>query len=196
MNIRGIAAAIAFSICVSGCEGPKGEPGAVGSVGEKGDPGPPGPAGPPGPQGAEGPPGPPGIAENAIRVIRLDCTTAACRGECSQNEVCRRLLRCAQNSGDSYQRKNGHLSKARGYQPSHHGVREGGVIEKGPAPSPPREAPFLPAPDASLFKVEVVVSSGVRLMRDAGGAAHLPPRHQFRRTASPWRARMVPRASR
>jgi putative ABC transport system substrate-binding protein len=29
MNIRGIAAAIAFSICVSGCEGPKGEPGAV-----------------------------------------------------------------------------------------------------------------------------------------------------------------------
>jgi hypothetical protein len=87
MNIRGIAAAIVFSICVSGCEGPKGEPGAVGSVGEKGDPGPPGPAGPPGPQGAEGPPGPPGIAENAIRVVRLDCTAAACRGECNQNEV-------------------------------------------------------------------------------------------------------------
>jgi hypothetical protein len=34
MNIRGIAVAIAFSICVSGCEGPKGEPGAVGPAGE------------------------------------------------------------------------------------------------------------------------------------------------------------------
>ncbi|SRR6266511_2469079 len=96
MNVRGIAAAIAFSICVSGCEGPKGEPGAVGPAGEKGEPGPPGiddqergalSPGPPGPQGAEGPPGPPGVAETAIRVIRLDCTTAACRGECNQNEV-------------------------------------------------------------------------------------------------------------
>jgi hypothetical protein len=38
MNIRGIAAAIAFSICVSACEGPKGEPGAVGPAGEKGEP--------------------------------------------------------------------------------------------------------------------------------------------------------------
>src|SRR5512133_1919034 len=84
MNIRGIAVAIAFSICVSGCEGPKGEPGAVGPTGEKGEAG---PAGPPGPQGAEGPAGPPGTAENAIRVIRLDCTAAACRGECNQNEI-------------------------------------------------------------------------------------------------------------
>jgi hypothetical protein len=33
MNIRGIAVAIAFSICASGCEGPKGEPGAVGPPG-------------------------------------------------------------------------------------------------------------------------------------------------------------------
>jgi hypothetical protein len=33
MNIRGIAVAIALSICASGCE--KGEPGAVGRVGEK-----------------------------------------------------------------------------------------------------------------------------------------------------------------
>src|SRR6476660_1061222 len=90
MNIRGIAVAIALSICASGCEGPKGEPGAVGPPGEKGEPGPAGPPGPPGPpgrQGAEGPAGPPGAAENAIRVIRLDCTAAACRGECNQNEV-------------------------------------------------------------------------------------------------------------
>src|SRR6266568_4503794 len=72
MNIKGTAVAIAFSICVSGCEGPKGEPGAVGPAGQKGEPG---PAGPPGP------------AENAIRVIRLDCTAAACRGECNQLEV-------------------------------------------------------------------------------------------------------------
>src|SRR5215472_11155892 len=94
MNIRGIAVAIALSICASGCgEGPKGEPGTVGPPGAKGEPGPagsPGPAGPPGPpgpQGAEGPAGPPGTAENAIRVIRLDCTGPACRGECNQNEV-------------------------------------------------------------------------------------------------------------
>src|SRR6516162_7928090 len=87
MNIRGIAVAIAFSICVSGCEGPKGEPGAVGPAGQKGEPGPAGPPGPPGPRGAEGPAGPSGTAENAIRVIRLDCTAAACRGECNQNEV-------------------------------------------------------------------------------------------------------------
>src|SRR5215831_16601702 len=93
MNIRAIAVAIALSICASGCERPKGEPGAVGPPGEKGEPGaagPAGPAGPPGPagpQGAAGPAGPPGAAENAIRVIRLDCTAAACRGECNQNEV-------------------------------------------------------------------------------------------------------------
>jgi collagen triple helix repeat protein len=93
MNIRGIAVAIALSICASGCEGPKGEPGAVGPSGEKGESGPAGPPGaagppgPPGPRGAEGPAGPPGAAENAIRVIRLDCTGAACRGECNQNEV-------------------------------------------------------------------------------------------------------------
>jgi len=63
---------------------------AFGPAGEKGEPGPtgpPGPAGPPGPQGAQGPAVPPGAAENAIRVIRLDCTAAACRGECNQNEV-------------------------------------------------------------------------------------------------------------
>src|SRR5262249_1495463 len=87
MNIRGIAVAIALSICASGCEGPKGEPGAVGQAGAKGGPGPAGPPGPPGPQGAEGPAGSPSAAENAIRVIRLDCTAAACRGECNQNEV-------------------------------------------------------------------------------------------------------------
>jgi hypothetical protein len=76
MNIRGIAVAMALSICASGCgEGPKGEPGAVGPPGEKGEPGP------------AGPPGPPGTAENATRVVRLDCTGAACRGECNQNEV-------------------------------------------------------------------------------------------------------------
>jgi len=91
MNVRGIAVAIALSICASGCE--KGEPGAVGPAGEKGDPGPtgpPGPAGPPGPpgpRGAEGPATSAGVAENAIRVIRLDCTAAACRAECNQNEV-------------------------------------------------------------------------------------------------------------
>src|SRR5215469_10545244 len=93
MNIRGIAVAIALSICASACEGPKGEPGGVGPPGEKGErgaagsPGPAGPPGPPGPQGAEGPAGPPGTAENAIRVVRLDCTGSACRGECNQNEV-------------------------------------------------------------------------------------------------------------
>src|SRR6516164_1100325 len=90
MIIRGIAVATALSICASGCDGPKGEPGAVGPPGEKGGPGPAGPSGPPdppGPQGAQGPVGPPGTAENAIRVIRLDCTSAACRGECNQNEV-------------------------------------------------------------------------------------------------------------
>src|SRR5262245_19963193 len=93
MNIRGIAVAMALSICASGCEGPKGEPGTVGPSGAKGEPGPggaAGPAGSPGPRGAqraEGPAGPPGTAENAIRVIRLDCTAAACRGECNQNEV-------------------------------------------------------------------------------------------------------------
>src|SRR5262245_29675881 len=80
MNIRGIAVAIALSICASGCgEGPKGEPGAVGPPGEKGERGRPGP---PGPAGPAGPP-----AENAIRVVRLDCTGQACRGECNQNEV-------------------------------------------------------------------------------------------------------------
>ena len=42
---------------------------------------------PTGPQGAEGPPGPSGVAEHAIRVMRLDCTAAPCRGECDQNEV-------------------------------------------------------------------------------------------------------------
>src|SRR6266550_2415765 len=88
MNIRGIAVAIALSICASGCsEGPKGELGAVGPPGEKGEPGPAGPPGPPGPQGAEGPAGPPSTAENAIRIIRLDCTGPGCRGECNQNEV-------------------------------------------------------------------------------------------------------------
>src|SRR5215471_21562778 len=88
MIIRGIAVATALSICASGCDGPKGEPGAVGPPGEKGGPGPAGPSGPPGPpgpQGAQGPVGPPGTAENAIRVIRLDCTSAACRGECNQS---------------------------------------------------------------------------------------------------------------
>jgi hypothetical protein len=92
MNIRGIAVAIALSICASGCgEGPKGQPGAVGPPSEKGDPGPaglPGPAGPPGPPGPQGAAGPAaGVVENAIRVIRLDCTAAACRAECNQNEV-------------------------------------------------------------------------------------------------------------
>jgi Collagen triple helix repeat (20 copies) len=87
MNIRGIAVAIALSICALGCEGPKQEPGAAGPAGEKGEPGPAGPPGPLGPQGAQGPAGPPGAAENAIRIIRLDCTAAACRGECNQNEV-------------------------------------------------------------------------------------------------------------
>jgi hypothetical protein len=47
--------------------------------------------------------------------------------------TCDRVLRSAQNSCDSYQRKNSHLSKNRGYQPSRHGVCEGGVIEKGRA---------------------------------------------------------------
>jgi hypothetical protein len=49
MNIRGIAVAIALSMCASGCgEGPKGEPGAAGPPGAKGEPG---AAGPPGPAG-------------------------------------------------------------------------------------------------------------------------------------------------
>lgn len=94
MTIRGIAVAIALSICASGCgEGPKGEPGPAGPPGEKGErgaagpAGPAGPPGPPGPQGAEGPAGLPSAAENAIRVVRLDCTGQACRGECNQNEV-------------------------------------------------------------------------------------------------------------
>jgi hypothetical protein len=39
MNIRGIAVAIALSIC-AGCEGPKGQPGTVGPAGEKGEQGP------------------------------------------------------------------------------------------------------------------------------------------------------------
>jgi hypothetical protein len=47
--------------------------------------------------------------------------------------TCDRLLRSAQNSCDLNQRKNSHLSKDRGYQPSRHGVCEGGVIEKGRA---------------------------------------------------------------
>ena len=84
MNIRGIAVAVVLSIIASSCERPKGEPGAVGPPGEKGEPGAPGPVGP---QGAQGPPGPSGVVEHAIRVIRLDCTTAACRGECNQNEI-------------------------------------------------------------------------------------------------------------
>ena len=87
MHVRSIAVAIALSICVAGCERPKGEPGAVGAAGEKGDAGPAGPPGPPGPQGPEGPPGPPGVAEDVIRVMRVDCVAAACRGECNQNEV-------------------------------------------------------------------------------------------------------------
>jgi hypothetical protein len=35
--MKGIAVAIALSICASGCEGRKGEPGAVGPPGEKGE---------------------------------------------------------------------------------------------------------------------------------------------------------------
>ena len=85
MHVRSVAVAIALSICVAGCERPKGEPGAVGAAGEKGDAGPAGPPGPPGPQGPEGPPGPPGVAEDALRVMRVDCVAAACR--CNQNEV-------------------------------------------------------------------------------------------------------------
>jgi hypothetical protein len=87
MHVRSIAVAIALSICVAGCERPKGEPGAVGAAGEKGDAGPAGPPGPPGPQGPEGPPGPPAVAEDVLRVMRVDCIAAACRGECNQNEV-------------------------------------------------------------------------------------------------------------
>jgi hypothetical protein len=96
MRVKSIAVAIAISICVAGCgQGPKGEPGAAGPPGEKGEPGPagppapPGPPGPPGPQGAGGPPGPPGTpgGEGAVRVMRSNCQTAACREECNQDEV-------------------------------------------------------------------------------------------------------------
>jgi len=94
MSVKSIAAAMVLSVCLASCgEGPKGEPGAVGPAGEKGEPGPAGPPGPPGlpgPQGAEGPPGPPGAAaatESAVRVMRSNCQTAACREECNQGEV-------------------------------------------------------------------------------------------------------------
>jgi hypothetical protein len=50
------------------------------------------------------------------------------RGVQPKRGTCDRILRSAQNSCHLYQRKNGDLSKGRGYQPSHHGVREGGVI--------------------------------------------------------------------
>ena len=94
MHVKSTAVAMLLSLCIASCgegmTGPKGEPGAVGPAGEKGEPGPAGPAGPPGPpgpQGAEGPAGPSGGAENMVRVVRLDCVAAACRGECNQNEV-------------------------------------------------------------------------------------------------------------
>jgi len=96
MDVKSIVVAIALSVCVASCgEGPKGEPGPAGPPGEKGGPGPagpPGPPGPPGPQGAQGPPGPPGAAagtggESAVRVMRSNCQTAACRGECNEDEV-------------------------------------------------------------------------------------------------------------
>jgi len=93
MQVKSIAVAFAVAICVAGCgQGPKGEPGAAGPPGEKGEPGPAGPAGPPGPPGPQGEQGPPGPAstgsgESAVRVARSNCQTAACRGECNEDEV-------------------------------------------------------------------------------------------------------------
>src|SRR5262245_46819895 len=95
MDVKSIVVAIALSVCVASCgEGPKGEPGPAGPPGEKGGPGPagpPGPPGPPGPQGAQGPPGPPGAAagtggESAVRVMRSNCQTAACRGNATRTK--------------------------------------------------------------------------------------------------------------
>jgi hypothetical protein len=45
MHVKGIAVAIALSVCVAACEGPKGDPGQAGQTGEKGEPGPEGAAG-------------------------------------------------------------------------------------------------------------------------------------------------------
>ena len=97
MHIKSTAIAIAVFICVAGCgegtTGPKGDPGPVGPAGEKGEPGPAGPAGPPGPPGPAGAEGPPGTnaaaspADAAVRIMRSNCETAACRAECDQNEV-------------------------------------------------------------------------------------------------------------
>jgi Collagen triple helix repeat (20 copies) len=93
MQVTSITVAIALSISLAGCgQGPQGEPRAAGPPGEKGEPGPagpPGPPGPPGPQGERGPPGPLATASNegTVRVTRSNCQTAACRGECNEDEV-------------------------------------------------------------------------------------------------------------
>src|SRR5215813_3525506 len=84
MDVKSIVVAIALSVCVASCgEGPKGEPGSAGPPGERGEPGPAGPPGPPGPPGpATGTGG-----ESAVRVMRSNCQTATCRGECNEDEV-------------------------------------------------------------------------------------------------------------
>jgi hypothetical protein len=92
MYFRSFASAVALSVCIAGCGGPKGEPGAAGPAGERGEAGPPGPAGPAGPPGPPGPPGSAGptgsqTAEGTVRVIRSNCEAAACRAECNQDEV-------------------------------------------------------------------------------------------------------------
>jgi Collagen triple helix repeat (20 copies) len=91
MGVKGLVAAVALAVCVAGCDGPKGEPGPAGPAGEKGEVGPAGPPGPPGPPGPQGAQGAAGAAaspgESAIRIIRTDCVSAACRGECREGEV-------------------------------------------------------------------------------------------------------------
>src|SRR5881396_3151060 len=82
MPTKSLAFVIALSICLASCgegsPGPKGEAGVAGPPGEKGDRGPPGP---PGPAGSL----PPG--ETTVRVVRINCETAACTAACNQDEV-------------------------------------------------------------------------------------------------------------
>jgi hypothetical protein len=77
MRIRMLLSAMALSVCLVGCgQGPQGE---------KGDPGPPGPVGETGPAGLQGAQGPAGPSH--VRVVRSNCSAAACEAECGDDEV-------------------------------------------------------------------------------------------------------------
>src|SRR5262245_19710737 len=101
MRVTRLAATTVLAIWVAACNegppGPQGSQGAPGTAGAKGDlgpAGPPGPAGPAGAIGAQGPQGPQGPrgpagggSDPPIRVVRVNCDSAACRFECGQDEV-------------------------------------------------------------------------------------------------------------